>query len=131
MGNSFRKYNLRKATENNTIPVPFTYPGEKDTGEVLHLRSRHSDEYRNADMQAQRQISSLIAAAGSLEKADRELMEDIQMRAFCKLVAGWSFEEECNEENLMEFFEANPQAYDIVNTTCAQDTLFFAQPVKS
>lgn len=127
---SFKQYNLKAATEGNLIKIPFIYPGQTDTGEHLMVRSRHCQAYREADLQAQRQISSIIAAVGGLDKVDQDLMEEIQLRAFCKLVDGWSFDEEMTEDNLMEFFATNPQMYDIVNVECAKDTLFFAKPVK-
>lgn len=127
---SYKNYNLKAQTEGNLIKLPFIYPGQDDTGEYLMVRSRHCQAYREADMQAQRQMSSIIAAAGGVDKADQALMEEIQMRAFCKLVDSWSFEDDLTEENLLEFFETNPQMYDLVNTQCAKDTLFFAKPVK-
>lgn len=127
---SFKKYNLKSATQGNTVKVPMVYPGQDVTEDFLMVRSRHAQEYRDADLQAQRKMSSLIAAAGGIDKVDSSLLEDVQMRAFCKLVESWSFDEPLTDDNLLEFFDSNPQMYDIVNVECARDTLFFAKPVK-
>lgn len=123
---SFRDFNLKKKLENAPLlHYPLVFPGQGDTGHWLKIRNRHSEEFRQADLKAQRQISALVVANGSFEKIDKDMLDDINMRAFCKLVASWSFEEECNEDNLMEFFNNNPFAYDDINRLAAQDSLFF------
>ncbi|WP_162207444.1 hypothetical protein, partial [Dyella japonica] len=123
---SSRDFNLKQKLEYaRLLPHPLVFLGQGDTGHWLKIRNRHSEEFRQADLKAQRQISALVVANGSFEKIDKDMLDDINMRAFCKLVASWSFEEECNEDNLMEFFNNNPFAYDDINRLAAQDSLFF------
>lgn len=124
---SFRDFNLKKKLEEEPlVHYPFLFPGVGDTGYWLKIRSQYCEQYRDADLKAQRQISSLIMAnGGKVENVDKELMDDIRKRAFCKLVAEWNFEDELNEDNLMEFFDANPFVYDDINNLAAQDSLFF------
>lgn len=130
---SFRDFNMKKDLESDpTVNYPFVYPGVGDTGHWLKIRSQYSKAYRDADLKAQRQISSMIiAAGGKVEAVDPELMADIRLRAFTKLVAEWSFEDELNEDNLVEFFTNNEIAYDEVNQLAAQDSLFFSKSAKS
>lgn len=124
---SFREFNMRKRLEENpTTLYPFVYPGVGDTGFWLKIRSQHSPEYREADLKAQRQISAMIMAnEGDVSKVDDELLKDIRLRAFTKLIAEWNFPDEMTEDNLVEFLTDNPIAYDEINNLAAQDSLFF------
>lgn len=126
---SFRDFNMRKQLETNpTTHYPFVYPGAGDTGYWLKIRSQHSPEFREADLKAQRQISSMyLAAGGKPETVDQELVKDITLRAFTKLVAEWNFPDELTEDNLVEFLTDNPFAYDDINSLAAQDSLFFSK----
>ena len=126
---SFRDFNMRKQLEENPTTIyPFVYPGQGDTGYWLKIRSQHSPEYREADLKAQRQISAMyLAAVGKPETVDAELIKDITMRAFTKLIAEWNFPDEMTEDNLVEFLTDNPIAYDEINVLAAQDSLFFSK----
>lgn len=130
---SFRDFNMKKDLENDpTVHYPFVYPGQGDTGYWLKIRSQYSSVYREADLKAQRQISSLIiAAGGKVEDVDAELMKDIRLRAFTKLIAEWNFPDEMTEDNLVEFLTTNELAYDEINNLAAQDSLFFSRNAKS
>ncbi len=128
---SFRDFNMRKQLEENpTILYPFVYPGMGDTGFWLKIRSQHSPEFREAEQKAKRQISSLLLAAGK-DDVDPELISDISLRAFTKLVADWNFPDELTEDNLVEFLTDNPVAYDEINNLAATDSLFFSSKGKS
>ena len=124
---SFRDFNMRKRLEENpTTLYPFVYPGLGNTGFWLRIRSQHCPEYREAEQKAQRQISAMIlAGGGDADKVDPELIKDISLRAFTKLVAEWNFPDEMTEDNLVEFLTDNPIAYDEINMLAAQDSLFF------
>lgn len=130
---SFRDFSMKKKLEANpTVHYPFVFPGVGDTGYWLKIRSQYSKDYRDADMKAQRQISTLIVAAGGdVSKVDAEMMDDIRKRAFCKLVAEWNFPDELNDDNVMDFLVENEFVYDDINNLAAQDSLFFSDPVKS
>lgn len=130
---SFRDFNMRKQLESNpTTLYPFVYPGQGDTGHWLKIRSQHSPEFRDADLKAQRQISAMYLASGNNpENVDHEIIKDITLRAFTKLVAEWSFDEELTEDNIVEFLTDNPIAYDEINTLAAQDSLFFLRPANN
>lgn len=130
---SFRDFNMKKEMEADpVVHYPFVYPGRGDTGFWLKIRSQYSKAYRDADLKAQRQISSMIIAqGGDVSKVDPELMADIRLRAFTKLVKEWNFPDPMTEDNLVEFFTTNEIAYDEVNNLAAQDSLFFSKSAKS
>lgn len=128
---SFRDFNVQRSVVDNFQKVDFTYPGVGETGHYLMIRSRYSEQYRNAEAKATRQVRALSLAKGEGVQLDEEVLKGIQDIAFASLVESWSFEEECNTTNVVEFFEANPHMYDIVNVTAAQDELFFAKRVSN
>lgn len=124
---SFRDFNMKKRLEENpTTLYPFVYPGKGDTGYWLKIRSQHCEQYREADLKAQRQVSAMIMAnGGDVTKVDDALLKDIRLRAFVTLIAEWNFPDEITEDNLVEFLTCNPIAYDEINNLAAQDSLFF------
>lgn len=126
---SFKKYNTVRDFQDSTYVLKLVYPGIGDTGETLTIRSQYSKEFREAKARATRQISTLtISRKGKdLDEDELKLIEDTQ---FAALIADWSFEEECTVENIIEFLDANPQVYDLINTTAAQDTLFLKKVEK-
>lgn len=124
---SFKKYNLNDKS-GATQELAFTFPGEGPTGIVLHIRSQYSKEFREADSRATRQISSLTVSQNGAP-IDPELLDHIELGIFASLVAGWTFEEECTPENVIEFLAANPHTKDEINKLAARDSLFFGERV--
>lgn len=126
---SFKKYNTVRDFQDSTYDLKLSYPGVGDTGETLTIRSQYSREFREAKAKATRQISTMTMARKGKELSEEEvkLIEDTQ---FASLIAGWSFDEELTVENISEFLTVNPQVYDLINTTAAQDTLFLKKPAK-
>lgn len=122
---SFKDYNSRKDAEGSLQKYPFIYPGEEDQGDYLMVRSQYCSEFREAQLKANRQIAALVQAAGGPDKVDEELLTDIRYRAFATLVASWTFEEECNVDNVAEFLRNNDFVYDDINSLAAKDSLFF------
>lgn len=127
---SYKDFNLKRDIAGKTTTYPFIYPGVGDTGYSLQVRSMHCEEFRQAGAKAARQLSALqLAAAGG--EVDEELREDINLRAFCKLVDSWTFPDELNDDALIEFFADNPFVYDDINHLAATDSLFLSKPANS
>lgn len=120
---SFKKYNLVRDFEGTTHVMPISYPGIGLTEDTLTIRSRYAKEFRAADAKASRQLSSMAMAAKG-KPLDSDIIKDIEDRAFAALVADWSFDEECNEDNVVEFLRDNPNIFDEINSKAAQDSLF-------
>lgn len=126
---SFKKYNTVRDFQDSVHVLKLEYPGVGDTGETLTIRSRYSKEFREAQARAQRQIATM-AMAKKGEDLDDETVKEIEDAQFAALIADWSFEEELNTENVTEFLDANPQVYDLINRTAAQDSLFLKKEEK-
>lgn len=127
---SFKKYDLSKGADALHV-LPFTFPGVKSTGETVTIRSYYSEEFREANSKAARQLSTMRSALPKGEEIDDNVVKAINDRAFAALVADWSFDEPCTIENIVEFFKANPHFFDVVNVSCANDSLFFKDEEKN
>lgn len=119
---SFKKYNLNSVSGILHV-MPFKFPGVKDTGETVSVRSLHSAEFREANAEAARQRS--VLRTGNDGDLDDQSAQDIHDRAFAALVAEWTFDEECNVDNIVQFLRDNPHFRDEVNITVTDDSLFF------
>lgn len=128
---SYKDFKMASSLEDNFLKVEFTFPGLGDTGHHLMIRSRYSKEYREAEARAARQIRALAVAKGPTEELDPEVLKSIQDTAFAALVASWTFEEECNSVNIVDFFNENPHMYELVNVAAATDSNFFASRASS
>lgn len=125
---SYKDYNAAKDFDNALQRYKIIYPGLGDTGHHMMIRSIHSHVFREAQLKSQRQISALVIANAGKEDPDFDsIVQDIQMRAFASIVASWSFDEECNVENVAEFLTANSFAYDDINILACQDSLFLTK----
>lgn len=120
---SFKKYNTVRDFQDSTYKMPIKYPGIGETEDWLLIRSRYSKEFREAQAKATRQLTQLTVSLKGKE-VDAETVKLIEDSQFAALIADWSFDEELNVENITEFLDDNPQIYDQINTTAAQDTLF-------
>lgn len=120
---SFKKYNTVRDFENATTVIKIEYPGIGDTGETITIRSRFSKVFRDAQAKAQRQIAAMAMANKGKELAD-DVVKEIEDAQFAALISDWSFDEELTLENITEFLDANPQIYDKINSSAANDTLF-------
>lgn len=122
---SYKDYQMTSSLEGNFHKVDFSFPGFEGTGHHLMIRSRYSKEYREAEARAARQIRALAVAKGPNEELDPELLKSIQDTAFAALVESWTFEEDCNSVNVVDFFNENPHMYELVNVEAATDSNFF------
>ncbi len=121
---SFKIYNIQIAGSEATVDIPVVFPGMKDTGETLTIRSVYSDAFREGQAALSRQIQ-VLRMANKGEPLDDETLDEMEMSGFATLVASWSFEEPCTSANVVEFLRANPQMKELVNRQCSNDSLFF------
>ena len=107
---------------NEGIEVPLYLPGtDTPSGEWIRIRGVDSDEFRNADLEAKRALRKTIEDNLNPEQEHRTQMTKL----IASLVISWSFPEECNRKNVVEFLINAPQIEDAINTLAAKRTLFF------
>lgn len=91
------------------------------TGEWIQVRSMHSDEFQSA-MEIQKRKMSLD---------DSLTLSEATLEAQIHLIAGWSFEEECNLDSIREFLKRAPHIAAKVDKLAGDNALFFPEPGKS
>lgn len=121
---SFKIYNIQLSGSEATIDIPVVFPGMKNTGETLTIRSVYSEAFREGQAALSRQIQ-VLRMANKGEPLDEETLDEMEMSGFSTLVAGWSFEEPCTSANVVEFLRTNPQMKELINRQSSKDSLFF------
>jgi len=114
---------------NEGIKLPLSLPDGKKTEHYLIIRGIDSDEFRRANIKQQRELMNL----SQLSDEEREhKLEHSQTELVASLVAGWSFVDEFNQENLINWLKNAPQIADMIDRIASQRGLFIKKkPVSS
>lgn len=108
---------------NEGIELPLYAPGSKEpSGHWLRVRGVDSDEFRAANVASQRNLRS---ALDGNKVPDEQFHIDQKRLLVASLVAGWSFDTEFNQENLLNFLKNAPQIEEAVNQIATRRNLFF------
>jgi len=110
------------------VEVPLALPDGTPTEHWLRVRGVDSDEYRKADLLAKREA---ITIAGMEGDAREEAIELQKHKIIASLIAGWSFPEECTEENVIEFLREAPQVADMVDRLARNRAVIHAKKQSS
>jgi hypothetical protein len=111
-------YTREKANEG--IKLPLTCVNGEATDHYLVIRGRDSDLFRDAESEAKR---ALINSGG--EDVNSIAKEGVKT-VIASLVSGWSFDKECNLNNVKQFLESAPQISDEIDRVAGDRALFFA-----
>lgn len=121
-------FHTREAA-NEGIKVPLSLPNGAKTDHYLMIRGIDSDEFRSANVKQQRELINL--AELSAEEREKRL-DKSGVELVSSLVFGWSFDEEFNQKNLIEWLENSPQITDMIDRIASQRGLFIKKkPVSS
>lgn len=85
------------------------------TDDWIQVRSMHSDEFQQA----------LEFAQEHIRKDPSTDVEAVKLDAQIALIAGWSFDEECNIENTRQFMKAAPHIAERIDKAAGNNALFF------
>jgi len=114
---------------NEGIELPLTLPGGGETEHWLKLRGIDSDVFREAEDESRR--VAMMAAKLEDESVQRAMLRKEKLGLVASLVIDWSFEQECNDENVRKFLQEAPQIADDINRVCAKRSLFFGKKFDS
>lgn len=108
---------------NEGIELPLFAPGSNEkSGHWLRVRGVDSDEFRSAQVLSQRNLRDAFDGG----KVPTEQFHIDQKRLLvASLVAGWSFDKEFNQKNLLDFLTNAPQIEESVNQIATRRNLFF------
>lgn len=105
MSNPFDRYNTRtKINQRQRIYLADPDTG-KSTGDWIDIRYSLADDYAEAREQVLREIAIQGEECPAVERS---------ARIIAPLIAGWSFDVECNAENIYEFLCLAPHLHNAI-----------------
>ena len=107
------------------VEVPLYNPDGTASEHWFRIRGVDSDEFRRAETKAKRSAIELSQIEDEQERAD--VIRATELSVVAELVAGWSFEEPCTHDNVVNFLTEAPQIADMVNRFAAQRAQFFSK----
>lgn len=112
----------RKVAESGR-KMPLERPDGEKTEHYLMVAGIDSDRFRKASVIAERET----LGAQIIKDEDQRALEinSIERRFVAALVLGWSFDAECNEAAVVEFFKEAPQIQAQVDRFSANRRAFF------
>lgn len=116
---------------NDGVKLPLYKPGGGKSKHWLLIRGIDSDSWKRADYLARRERAVIEIEAKAIEDPDERAEflfkknEEQNLDILVALVAGWSFPQECNPENVRDFLKKAPQIASSINSFSARRNLFF------
>ena len=115
---------------NKGVKLPLVHPDGSESKHWLIIRNIQSDLFRQKiEDDARRRLEFARPAEGDEKK--EEFIETTHEELLSTLIADWSFDEECTEENKIKFLTEAPQIAEEIDKFAANKKRFFAQPSKS
>ena len=112
-----------RSAANEGIEVPLYLPDGTRTEHFLRIRGTDSDAFRQAEAEGRRKLLE-AAAEKDQHKLSAVAVANTEL-LLCSLIIGWSFEQECNEENKKKLLREAPQIGDAIDKMASRRTLFF------
>ena len=116
-------FTREKANAGIEVPL-YTAAGTKSEHSI-QIRGVDSDLFRQAEAESKRDAMR-IAGIESQEERSKAIIE-AKLKLLAALVISWTFEQECTQANVIEFFRNAPQIADAVDQVASKRSLFFAQ----
>ena len=118
----FEKFFTREAGSDG-IEVPLHRPDGTQSENKLVIRSVDSDEWKAAELKAQRDV---VAAMEIKDDTERDLaIREIQITQVCSLVKSWTFPQpEFNKKNLFKLLREAPQLMESIQNAAGRRSLF-------
>lgn len=122
---SMNRYKIRSQAQ-KPMKVFLVDPATGEhTEDWVEVRSSLSDEFMEARDAAMRAVQGVVTPDKAQRKAE---VGEIQLEMKSSLVAGWSFEEPCTKENIIEFLREAPQIQQMLLNVADDSARFFSKP---
>lgn len=114
-------YTAEKASEGVKFNLPS--PAGTPTDQWIIIRHVDCDEFRRAKAAT---MSRRLEMMGEKDPDRRiDLLEELRLEQLASLVGGWSFEKECNKDNVISFLRKAPYVAHIVDARSVEARHFF------
>ncbi|MBG89599.1 MAG: hypothetical protein CMO80_22250 [Verrucomicrobiales bacterium] len=110
------------ANEGKELPL-YLPSGEKSEHKIRVL-GVDSDKFKSKEAESKKIAAELAALDDNEER--RVAIEDLQLKLIATLVIGWTFDQECTEENVVNFLREAPQIADAINRFAGNRKAFFS-----
>lgn len=110
---------------NEGVTLPLYHPDGTPSEHWIKVRGVDSDHFRKAETKAKREAMNLAQLDNEQEKA--EAIRETELDCIAALVAGWSFEPECTQNNVVNFLREAPQIADMINRFAVRRSEFFGK----
>ena len=120
---------LTKSTEG--VKLPLFLPDGTATDEYLLVLGSDCKRFKKALSKFQNdrvQLANQLKKDKISKQRYDSALEENESILIASLVVGWSFPEDCNENNVVMFFESSPQVQESVNVFAGERTNFFEKP---
>jgi len=108
---------------NEGIKFPLYFPNGTRSDDFLIVRGVDSDIFRASSSAAQRDAAVISQIADDEER--KAALVESQRKLMATLVAGWSFDEECTIDAVMNFFKQAPQIMDAIDKVVSNRSVLF------
>lgn len=109
-----------KSEEGIKFPLILPSTGEL-TDHYITVRGRYSDVVIDATNEGKRGLINSIGAKGADSEA---ILRDYELKIRVACVAGWSFDEECNIENVTRYLKGAKQVASAIDKIAADASNF-------
>jgi hypothetical protein len=110
---------------NDGVQLPLYRPDGTISEHWIRVRGIDSDNFRRAEAKAKRKAIELAQIESEQERAEQ--IRETELTCIAALVADWSFDKECVDENVVNFLREAPQIADMVNRFAARRTEYFGK----
>ncbi len=128
MKNSMSSF-FTRGNANLGIDLPLYLPDGTKSEHSIHILGTDSDLFRQKEMDEKRR--AVTDSRGKEPVEMEQLRKEAQLRLLSCLITSWTFEEECTEENKINFLREAPQVAEAINTHAADRALFFVNASKN
>src|SRR4051812_36446186 len=111
---SFTKFNTREGA-NRGMEMPVLGLDGKQSGETIVVHGKDSDVFQQANGRMRSAVLDYLDDKGLATRGTEEyirMTQEQQLLLQASLVISWSFEEECNQENITKLFRDAPYIAD-------------------
>lgn len=125
-------YSRAKANEGEKLPL--SLPDGTPTQEFIIVRGVDSDEFLAAEQKGNYNLLMQMQRERQQQEIDKDFKPDQEFRKenkialIASLVAGWSFDMECTDENVRQLFREAPSLMAEVDRLAADRKRFFKNP---
>lgn len=116
-------YTRQKANEG--VKLPLFLPDGTQSDHWFMVRGVDSDQFRKSEARAKRKAVEFAQMEDQDERADA--IREAELECIASLIASWSFDEECTDENVVNFLREAPQIADAVNRYAARRADYFSK----